>query len=227
MLKKGGTNTKMLVIIFQTNYICKLMKERELLEKYLPSNSVETVLNQIIKHGVHLRIAKKRNTKFGDYRPPGSLNPNHRISINYNLNQYSFLITFTHELAHLLVWEAHRNKVSPHGKEWKEQYRQLMMPLLNKKIFPEDLRKVLSTSIINSKASSSSDLKLSRILKKYDPENEEIYLENIAINSMFKTEKGIVYIKGEKRRTRYICINTQNNKKYLFHPLTPVIELDQ
>jgi len=203
------------------------MKERELLEKYLPENSIESVLNWVIKNNIHLKISKKRSTKFGDYRPPGRDNPVHRISINYNLNQYSFLITFVHELAHLVVWEKHKNKVSPHGKEWKTEYRLLMEPLLDQNIFPDDLVNVLSKSIINSKASSSSDINLSRVLKKYDNQSENTHLEDIPINSVFQTESGINFIKGEKRRTRYLCVKVTDNRKYLFHPLTPVTEVPQ
>lgn len=201
------------------------MKEKELLTKYLPENAVNKVMNWIIDHNIHLKIAKKRNTKFGDYRPPSNSNSNHRISINYNLNQYAFLITFVHELAHLIVWEYHKNKVTPHGKEWKMEYKSLMEQILTEEIFPSDLITILKQSIISSKASSSSDLKLSRALKKYDPHPVENYLEDLPDNSKFLTSSGITYIKVQKRRTRYLCTNTQNNKQYLFHPLTPVIEV--
>lgn len=201
------------------------MKDKELLAKYLPTGSVESVMDWIVENNVHLKIAKKRNTKYGDYRPPSSKNPNHRISINHNLNPFAFLITFVHELAHLIVWEKHKNKVAPHGKEWKMEYRILMEPVLNKNIFPDELIVVLNKSIINSKASSSSDLNLSRILKKYDPQTEGSNLEDLPINTIFQTETGIRFVKQEKRRTRYICVRVQDNKKYLFHPLTPVYEV--
>ncbi len=201
------------------------MKEKELLIKYLPEGSVDMVMDWIVENNVHLKIAKKRNTKFGDYRPPSSKNSNHRISINYNLNPYAFLITFVHELAHLLVWEEFKNKVSPHGSEWKLAYRDLMAPLLTQNIFPDDINSVLNTSIVNSKASSSSDLKLSRVLKKYDQGDTDTHLEDLKENSYFKTVTGVIFIKGKKRRTRFLCTNTQNKKQYLFHPLTPVTEI--
>ena len=201
------------------------MKDKELLAKYLPIGSVDLVMDWIISNNVHLKIAKRRNTKLGDYRPPSSKNPNQRISINHNLNSFAFLITFIHELAHLIVWEKHKNKVAPHGQEWKMEYRILMEPILKKNIFPNELIVVLNKSIINSKASSSSDLHLSRILKKYDPQTEDSNLEDLPINSIFQTETGIRFVKGEKRRTRFICVRVQDNKKYLFHPLTPVYKV--
>ena len=201
------------------------MKEKELLSKYLPAGSVDLVMDWIMENNVHLKITKKRNTKFGDYRPPNSKNPNHRVSINHNLNPYAFLITFVHEIAHLLVWKKHKNKVAPHGSEWKLVYRDLMSPILTQNIFPDDINNILIKSIVNSKASSSSDLKLSRILKKYDQGPTETHLEDLNENSYFQTLAGVIFIKGEKRRTRFLCTNTHNNKQYLFHPLTPVKEV--
>lgn len=203
------------------------MKEKEILAKYIPENSINQTMDWIIKNNINLKIAKKRNTKLGDYRPPNSRNPNHRISINHNLNKYAFLITFVHELAHLLVWNKHKNNVAPHGIEWKMEYRILMEPLLNETIFPDELIGALNKSIINSKASSGSDIQLSRILKKHDQQTEGCSLEELPINTIFQTEKGIRFIKGEKRRTRYLCLNVHNKKQYLFHPLVSVIEVSE
>ncbi len=198
------------------------MKEKDLLSRYLPSNSITPIIDLIVKNNVHLKIAKKRRTKFGDYRPPNSQNPIHRISINHNLNPYAFLITLIHEIAHLMVWQKYSNNVTPHGKEWKMEYRELMEPFLKNNIFPNELEKVLTKSIINSKASSSSDLTLSRVLRKYNSHQNDILLEDIPENTSFQIENGSIFLKGVKRRTRYICKNTLNNRQYLFHPLTPV-----
>ncbi|HAD34265.1 MAG TPA: hypothetical protein DCF44_07170 [Chitinophagaceae bacterium] len=44
------------------------------------------------------------------------------MSVNGNLNSYHFLITLLHEIAHMLVWEQFRNRVKPHGLEWKHVF---------------------------------------------------------------------------------------------------------
>ena len=75
----------------------------ELLNKYLPENTGKIFADWIIKYGIYIRITGNRATKHGDYRPPGR-NKYHSITINHNLNKYAFLITFVHEMAHLLVW---------------------------------------------------------------------------------------------------------------------------
>ncbi len=202
------------------------MKEEEILKEYLPEGSIDQVMKWIVQKNIHLKITKSRSSKYGDYRPPVN-HSNHRISINHNLNPYAFLITFVHEMAHLNVWEIHKNKVVPHGVEWKKEYRNLMHSILQIDVFPTDIKEVLSNSIINSKASSSSDLKLSRILKKYDKNNQITYLEDLPEEMIFRIENGNVFKKGIKRRTRYLCLNIHNKKQYLFHPLTPVTELSK
>ncbi len=200
------------------------MKDDEILREYLPDKSVRQVMKWIVQKKVHLKITRDRSSKLGDYRPPINYS-NHRISINHNLNQYSFLITFVHEMAHLNVWESHKNRVAPHGIEWKTEYRKLMKVILKNNIFPTDIHEVLLQSIINSKASSTSDIKLSRLLKKYDDNSFGVDLENLPEKALFQIENGNKFIKGEKRRIRYICKNVNNNKMYLFHPLTSVVEV--
>lgn len=201
------------------------MTEKEILSEYIPENAVDEVLRWIKEKKIYLKITRARKTKLGDYRAPVR-HSNHRISVNHNLNPYSFLITFIHELAHLLVFEKYKNKVAPHGIEWKIAYRDLMTGFLQMDIFPKDIHKVLSKSIQNSKASSTADLQLSRALHKYDKESVFSRLEQLEAGTQFLIENGKTFQKGEKIRTRYKCLNLQNKKLYLFHPLTPVFPVE-
>jgi len=106
--------------------------------------------------------------------------------------------------------------------EWKRAYRRMMLVMLKNDIFPEDIRQALSKSIVNAKASSTSELELSRILLRYDENNDETRVEDLTKNTIFQTQNGMQFKKGDKQRTRYKCLNLQNNRLYLFHPLTPV-----
>ncbi len=203
-----------------------LMKEKQILSTYLPDESVNIVFDWIKEKNIHFKITRNRKTKLGDYRPP-IYHTNHRISINHNLNPYAFLITFIHEYAHLLVFETNKNRVSPHGKEWKQTYKYLMEEFIRKNIFPEDIATVLKKSIQNSKSSSSSELELSRVLQTYDTAAPQIKVEDLPANAIFATSRGKKFIKGEKKRTRYKCKCIDNNKLYLFHALTPIIPISQ
>lgn len=197
------------------------MKDRDVLAEYLPRDAVDSVLNRIIEKSIHLKITRSRKTKLGDYRPPVR-HSNHRITINHDLNPYSFLITFLHELAHLLVFEQYKNKVAPHGKEWKNEYRKLMVEFFRLNVFPQELLKALENSIRNAKASTFSELELSRLLKNYDKPNGQFHLETLPAETVFTIHNGKKFVKGEKLRKRYQCRSLQNNRIYLFHPLTPV-----
>ena len=86
----------------------------EKLSPYLPAGTEGYVAQFILTYHIEFKIAKKRKTKLGDYRQPyrGS---SHRISVNGDLNPYSFLITTLHEIAHLLTFVRFGNRVQPHG----------------------------------------------------------------------------------------------------------------
>ena len=93
-----------------------------ILQKYLPTGTEDYAADLLLKHSIHLYIKKPRTSKFGDYRAPRP-GENHRISVNKDLNPYAFLVTFLHEVAHLLNYEKHRTRVKPHGPEWKLHFR--------------------------------------------------------------------------------------------------------
>ncbi len=102
---------------------------KDILLEYLPEKAVPEILNWLENSNVQLKITRNRHTKLGDYRPPIK-HKFHKISINYDLNKYNFLITLIHEFAHLNIWEQFKNRVKPHGKEWKEEYSKLLLPFL-------------------------------------------------------------------------------------------------
>jgi len=197
---------------------------RKILSQYIPENAVDTIHKWNIKYNFQLKISKPRKTKLGDFKAINGVLP-HRISVNNNLNKYVFLITLVHEIAHLLVWNKYRNKIKPHGREWKETFRILMDDFLYSDIFPEEIFTVLKNYLKNASASSYSDLELSRVLINYDKEKNTIFLENLEKNSFFRLSDRRTFKKLEKRRKRYRCICLENNKIYFIHPLINVIPI--
>ena len=77
------------------------------LSLYLPEGAFEEVAAYLTEYKVHLTVTRERRTVLGDYRNSHA-NKNHRISVNGNLNKYSFIITLLHELGHLV---AHKERV--------------------------------------------------------------------------------------------------------------------
>lgn len=180
-------------------------------------------MHWIEKYRFSLKITKSRTTKLGDYRHPFKDKP-HQITVNHNLNKFSFLITLVHEVAHLAVWNKYRNNTDPHGKEWKEEFKIHLNPFLERRVFPEDILSILYNYSINPKASSCTDIDLVRVLKTYDCVSEYIHLEKINEDSIFKLRNGRTFIKGKRIRKRYICIEILSKRKYLISPVAEVIQ---
>ena len=133
------------------------------LSSFLPIQALKKINKWLSSFDCKVIITNPRQTKLGDYRSPNN-NKNHIISINNNLNKYSFLITLTHEIAHMMIWEKYKNNVKPHGSEWKEMFKKLMINFMP--VFPTDIQKCLAIHLKNPKASSSSDHELQKILRK-------------------------------------------------------------
>ena len=95
------------------------------LSAFIPDGCFPEVLKYLQQYKVHLTITRERKSILGNYRSRVS-DKNHRITVNGNLNKYSFLITLLHELAHLLVHEKYGHKILPHGVQWKNEYAKIL-----------------------------------------------------------------------------------------------------
>ena len=137
---------------------------------FLPPGTEIQVAEMIINYQIHLKLTKPRTTKLGDYRAPFN-GKGHRITLNKSLNRFSFLITFVHEVAHLTCWNQHQHKVPPHGKEWKEHFKNLMRPFMSQHIFPENVLAALNKYMKNPAASSCADVNLLKALQYPQPED--------------------------------------------------------
>jgi adenosine deaminase len=192
------------------------------LENYLPNGTYEAVLNYLRRYKVHLTVAKERKSILGDYRHRTHQN-NHRISVNGNLNKYSFLITLLHELAHLLTYEQFGNRVMAHGTEWKRIYAQLLDQFLQHHVFPADIEKEILLSLKNPAATSCAEDGLLRVLRKYDTGGGKFQLvEEIMPQAIFRTSDGRVFQKGKRLRKRFQCKELSTGRVYLFSPVYEV-----
>jgi hypothetical protein len=186
------------------------------LQEYIPTASLSKVLKLLEHDNLVVKIKKERKTRHGDYRKLP--NNKHQITINANLNKYRFLITLIHEIAHFETYKTHGKFIKPHGIEWKRCFQHLMLPFLNPEVFPEDILPVLAKHFKNPKASSDTDINLSRILKQFDEPNNKTYVFEIPFGNTFKLYNGKIFKKGNKRVKRYECIEIKTGKLYLFNP---------
>ncbi len=202
------------------------MSEIQCIQKYIPRYSVEYVENLLQKYTFNLIVKNHRKTKHGDFRllKHGKF----QITINNDRNKYRFLITLIHEIAHLKTYIENKGKIrqiKPHGVEWKLNFQHLMLPFLKPEIFPNEILSILANYLRNPKASTDSDVKLSWILKQQDTSNNKDYIFEIPLHQKFKYNNRI-FVRGNKRRTRYECTELKTKKVYLFHQNAEITKIN-
>ncbi|PCH50664.1 MAG: sprT domain-containing protein [Flavobacteriaceae bacterium] len=190
----------------------------EKLSKYIPKNAIHLVNEILINHPIPIKIVNSRSTKHGDFKrfKNGSL----QITINNSLNTYQFLLTLIHEIAHFTTFKQSK-RVKPHGIEWKLNFQHLMLPFLQPTIYPQNLLPLLANYLKNPKASTGADVNLTYALKQYDEISEKNFIFELQQGSIFTFNKKN-YKKGNKRRTRFECIELNSKKTYLFNQNTEV-----
>jgi SprT protein len=192
------------------------------LQKYLPQPVVEYCSEIIMLYKLHLHIEVERKDRLGDYSP--HLGKGSRISINHNLNPYDFLITFIHELAHHVTYKKYGPRHQSHGKEWKEEFKNCMRPIVLMRVFPPDIEAPLIKHMKTPKYTHSGDVELMKALMAYDSNHHHSLLDNLHYGETFTLKtSGPVYRKLEKLRTYILCEDVRTSKKYKIHALAKVI----
>lgn len=185
------------------------------LQAHIPKAALGYVQTLMCTYQFEFVISKPRLSKFGDYRS-GYKNAMQRITINCNLNQYAFLITLIHEIAHLVVHQQHKRKVKPHGKQWQSAFSALMKILLTTEVFPEVLLTELKRYLVSPSASSCTDQQLFKTLRTFDQvQNTKNTLAQLHDGAFFKLSNNWEMQRIAKVRTRIKCKNLQNQKTYL------------
>lgn len=195
-------------------------KVYHIFENHVPENTIHYCFDLWDCHRFNFIITNKRNSKLGDYRYKKA-NNSHTITINNNLNKYSFLITYLHEVAHLITFKKEGFKALPHGSEWKNSFKELLSPVVNELVFPQDLIKHIYRYIQNPKASSCSDHNLATALAKYDENDALVHLSEVAIGNIFIFNRKMYEMENVKR-TRYVCKEVSSGRKYLISKIAKV-----
>ena len=188
----------------------------ETLSKYIPEHAVKPIFELIVANQVHLKIVNERVTRHGDYRR--ALSGKHEITVNSSLNQYKFLITLVHEIAHLVAFEKFGRSIKPHGQEWKYSFQRLMIPFIRPEIFPNQLLPLLARHFKNPTASSDTDARLALALKYFDKPNDKHFVFDIPVGSIFRIHNGKIFKKGNIRVKRYECTEVNSGRVFLFNP---------
>ena len=97
-----------------------------------------------------------------------------------------------------------------------------MIPLLRPEIFPESVLRPLARHMKNPKASAGADPVLMSALRQFENKEKKPTLAQLPIESEFEFRKRR-FRKLEVKRTRALCLDLKNQKRYLI-PL--MIEVD-
>ena len=191
---------------------------KAILAKYMPAVAVDSVYDFMSRHNVHLHITRKRTSKLGDYRWPQSRHNYHGISVNGDMNPYHFLMVLVHEMAHLNTYQRYGSDIQPHGHEWQEEYRQLLHQYLP--CFPDDITVLLTRYIARIPLSRTVEKQIDAQLRHYDPNytpSDDLTLDHLPPGTAFRiaSKPQKPFRSLEKRRTRWVCLGLDDNKKYL------------
>ena len=188
----------------------------DVLSKYLPEHSVDSLFELIKANNVHLKIVNERRTRHGDYRR--AIGGKHEITVNGNLNKYRFLITLVHEISHLVAYEKYGRLIKPHGNEWKITFQSLMVPFIRPEIFPHSVLPLIANHFRNPTASSDTDARLAFALKQFDERKPDVhFIHEVPSGSMFRIKNGRIFQKNGLRVKRYECLEVKTGRLYLFN----------
>ena len=199
---------------------------RKILSNHLPSEAVDWVYNYLNFHKVHFHITRERTSKLGDYRWPHSGHSFHEISVNGDLNPWFFFWVFLHEAAHLETHLKYSN-VQPHGHEWQEEYRQLL--IANTHLFPSDLQPLLRKYTRRIPLSRPVAKQIESLLHHYDadydPDDVPLTIDDLQPGDHFvlKQKPNLLFEALEHRRTRWLCRELKTNRQYLVNGAAQII----
>ena len=186
------------------------------MDKIFASDEIKNwVKGFVIREEINLKIVRSRKRKLGDFRY-NLRSKEHLITLNSNLQEGMFLLTFLHELAHKRCNESFGRKVKPHGEQWKFIFQELLREALTLNLSAED-KTLFEKTLKSPKARFQNECETADGIMVKDLElNEEFQLLN--------TNK--VFIRLEKIRLRYKCRLKSNQQIYSVSPFALVSKLN-
>lgn len=188
------------------------------LEKYLPQNNTLKYLRiWFSDYYIHIKVTRNRNSKLGDYRrlPDNS----HEITVNSTLTPQLFFFVLTHELAHLIAFEKYGRKISPHGNEWKETFRNMLLESLE--IYDEELKPIIVKFSKSPKANFMASPDLVRYFHTEKQDDTLHFIEELQRGEFFIYRNEKYLLEGLVKKN-YLCKNLATGRKYSFKPLARV-----
>ncbi len=192
---------------------------KQILSQFVPVPTIDYIDSLVRLYRVNFKIVNPRKTKLGDCRFPLQKDAPITITVNIDLPPIQFLITTLHELAHAKTFREYQNKVAPHGKEWKNNFKELFQPILNEQYLNFEEINIIMALLKNVSATSSGNHQLNDFLFKDNP--GVTFLKDIPHEKVFVLNERKFKIIS-KARTRYLCEEIKSKRKYKIHGLAQV-----
>ncbi|MFA5815809.1 MAG: hypothetical protein WC865_09350 [Bacteroidales bacterium] len=190
----------------------------------LLEGSEELVNSWLIASPVPVMLAKIRRSKHGDFRVPRKGRPAF-ITVNHDLHPVEFLITLAHEIAHFRNWKKYGRRVSPHGPEWRNEFRDMLVEVLKAGLLDREIAAAIVQFYFKRKLiGSGSSEQLNRLLGKTVEDSGVLRVADLPEGTQFTLRSGKTFIKGRKLRKRYQCCDTVSSRIYSVHPMAEVKE---
>lgn len=170
----------------------------------MPEDFQNYILEKIKAENIHLRLSPARKSKYGDYRY-NFQQKTHAISVNIDLSDVKFMITFIHELAHKVCYDKHLGRVASHGKEWKAVFVDLLKEAKAILVLNEEQKIAFNKTILNPKA-TGDDFEI--------VDENQLLVASLPPETQFELKNGRQFQLIKKRRTRFLCTDLSNGKLY-------------
>ena len=219
--KVSAANVLLLLRIMKNWRELRKYSDRADFYKLLPAPAIVFAHQLLRGSECDLFITEPRKARLGCFARRRYKSP--YIELNNDLTPYFMLIVFLHEWAHFMTWKEFGNRVSPHGKEWKQNFRYLLIKLRNSNRIPIILRDAIDAEADSLKGNIYSNHMLLNAIKIVDKHAPQLVLHELPHNSHFKVvDRAETFRKKEKIRLRYKCYNLANKKWYTIYASTPV-----
>ena len=149
-------------------------------------------------------ITRSRISKYGDFTP-AQRGRRAVITVNGDLTPFRFMLTLTHEIAHLMTWRNHGRRVKPHGPQWKRTFGELLGALAQLEALPDALKTALGNHAKKPKSTASYDPDLNRVLRMLEGDDAPC-LDELELGQEFFF-RGRHFRKLTSDRTRCVCLD--------------------
>lgn len=187
------------------------MHELNKLSGHIPDNALPYINQFVEGYSVCVVVSGLRHAlgKF-QVRPKLKL---YRIVMQKGLSKPLFLFVLLHEIAHLRIYFRHRRTVKPHGIEWREEYKSLLLNVLPSPVFPPDISARIYLGLSDPRLKFLTDPDFIHCFEDF---NDTVSLYKLPVNTRFfafpnRTMKLVQNINDWE----YVALDLKNDRKYI------------